>query len=210
MLLFLYLICLYIMQYIERTFVHEESVQFGYHAEIYGTNIDISGEKNTVANRRKEQTRANGVTYSALPLKGTAEFEIEITSYQKKGSLSLGVMRIDSTGLQQEPIRVSRGFANSCIWNTGKIYNTLEISHSDNKSGSYGYGIVDLASLKKGDCIGIQLSSCNGSLSFYVNRKHQGFAAKGVYNANYDVYAIVEHTGGCTGTKITRAGTFIV
>ena len=123
--------------------------------------------------------------------------------------MSLGVMRV-TKGLQlfgQDPVRISRGFANSCIWNTGKVYNTLDNSQSDCISRGYGY--VDLASLKKGDRVGFQLSSCDGSLSFYFNQKHQGFATKGIYDDKYDVYAVVEHTGGCISTKITQAGTYI-
>ena len=194
------------LKYIERKFILEEAVQFGYHAEVCGTNIELSGEKNTIANRKEKHSAENSITYSAMPLKGTVEFEIEITDLDpepKKGSMSLGVMGV-TKGLQQEPVRVSRGFANSCIWNTGKVYNTLKNSQSDRIS--HGYGYVDLASLKKGDCIGLQLSSCDGSLSFYFNQKHQGFAAKDVYDNKNDVYVVVEHTGGCIGTKITRAG----
>ena len=195
---------------IHREYLFEEDVQFGYHDEVYGTNIELSGEKYTVARRKEKRSSENVITYSSLPLKGTVEFEVEIiNSEPKKGSMSLGVVRV-TKGLQlfrHKLVRMTRGFADSCIWNTGKVYNAFKRSDSESIGHSYGY--VGLASLKDGDRVGLQLSSYNGSLSFYVNQKHQGFAAKGVYDDKYDVYVVVEHTGGCIGTRITRAGIIV-
>ena len=195
------------LQNIQRTFLLEEDVLFGYHDEVCGTNIELTDEKCSIASRKDKYSTANGVTYSALSVTGTVEFELEIVDLEpNKGSMSLGVMRVPK-GLhlsRLKLVRKLRGFANSCIWNTGKVYNTIENPQSERISRVYGY--VDLANLEKGDHVGLQLSPYDGSLSFYVNQKHQGFAAKGMYDDQYDVYVIVEHTGGCISTKITRAG----
>ena len=202
---------MYDFQNIQRTFLLEGDVQFGYHDEVYGTNIELSGEKCNTVNRKDKYSPENGVTYSALPVTGRVEFELEVVNLEpNKGSMSLGVMRV-TKGFhlsEHKLIRKLRGFANSCIWNTGKVYNTLENPQSGHISRGYGY--VDLASLEKGDRVGLQISPYDGSLSFYFNQKHQGFAAKGMYDDQYDLYVMVEHTGGCIGTKITRAGTCIV
>lgn len=88
-----------------------------------------------------------------------------------------------------------------------KIYNALKVS---SKRIGHSYGLKDLSSLQKGSRIGLQLSLYDGSLGFLVDGCHQGFAAKGVYDDRFDVYAVVEHTGGCCGTRITRSGVCII
>lgn len=187
----------------------QDEIQFGYHRGIHGTNIKLSGDNYTTANRKEELLSDSGITYSALPLNGTSEFEIEVLRAEPgKGSMSLGVTRVEK-GHKLKPelmelVRKIRGFVNSCIWNTGKVYNTLGVSDSGSISKNYGY--VDISNLEKGSRVGLQLSLYEGSLSFFVDGRHQGFAAKGVYDDRFDVYAVVEHTGGCCGTRITRAG----
>ena len=195
---------------IQRKFTFAEEIQFGYHDEVkpYGTNTELSGEKCTVARRKETDQSENGIIYGGLPLRGTAEFEIKLTNVKPdKGSMSIGVIRVKK-GLalfKHKIVRKSRGFVGSCIWNTGKIYNALGLSDSELKVHSYGY--KDLGGLRKGDHVGLQLSSYDGSLSFFINGHHQGFAAKGVYDdTKSDIYVVVEHTGGCCGTEITRAG----
>ena len=153
----------------------------------------------------------NSITYSALPLIGTSVFEIEITKAKDvKGSMSFGVMRVrKGDGLMHKVVKKVRGFPNSCIWNTGKIYNTLGSSSSSTRTLiSRSYGLKDLGSLQEGSRLGLQLSLYDGSLSFFIDKRHQGFAAKGVYDDKFDVYVVVEHTGGTCGTKITRAGMY--
>ena len=189
----------------------EDKVQFGYHEGAHGANIELSGNNFIIAKRRDEHSTEKGFVHSAMPVTGTVEFEFEIISVESsdKRSLSFGVMRV-AKGLQlfkHQFVRKLRGYSNSCVWNSGKVYNTLEGSPS--KFASINYGYVDLASLREGDRVGLQLSSFDGSLGFYFNQKHQGFAAKGVYDDKFDVYVIVEHTGGCIGTKITRAGMYV-
>ena len=118
--------------------------------------------------------------------------------------MTIGVIRVAKGAWpEREVVRISRGFANSCVWNTGKTYNTLK-SVADNHS----YGYKDLSSLQEGDRVGLHLSLNyhDGALSFFVNGRHQGLAAKRVCDEMFDLYAIVEHTGGCSGTRITRAG----
>ena len=147
---------------------------------------------------------AHGVVYGAKPLRGTAEFEVEIVSYGTgwSGSLKLGVMRCKAgAGIQREYIpRYSPEAKEHCVWSADKVFNRL-----GRMSAEKDYGSVKLDDLQKGDRLGMRLSE-EGVLVFFVNGKWQGVAAEGVYENDLDVYPVVDLYANCTSVRITRAG----
>ena len=182
----------------------KEEIQFGY--------CRASGKQNTCRitddGLRAERMHEDGVTYGAHPLKGTAEFEVEIDSYGGGWlwSLRFGVMRCKKgVPIKSGPrvLSASHLAANHCVWNSQRLWNNISIPK---KVSGYRYGYVDLNDLRDGDRVGLRLSQASGVLEFFVNGESQGIAAENVYTRNSDIYAVVDHHGQCVATVITKAG----
>ena len=184
--------------------VPNKDIQFGYHSaagkQIRITNNGLGAEK-----MDPDGIQADGVVYGAQPLKGKAEFETEIVSYEARlsGSIGFGVMRckkgilIKSIDIPNSPYDVVNYF----VWIKQGLWNNLATV----ARGQTGYGYVDLDDLREGDRVGLYLSQ-DGVLEFTVNGENQGTAATNLYNRNYDLYAVVEHWGQCVATTVTKAG----
>ena len=184
--------------------VPNKDIQFGYHSES-GKKIRIT--YNGLGAERMDPNREykNGVAYGAQPLKGRAEFEVEIVSYGigRNESLSFGVMRckkgvpIKSIDIPDDPLDAVNYF----VWFEQMLYNNLVTVRG--KATDYGY--VDLNDLREGDRVGLCLSQ-DGVLEFTVNGESQATAATNLYERNSDLYAVVDHWSQCVATVITKAG----
>lgn len=136
---------------------------------------------------------------------GTAEFEVELISYdfaEWRESLKLGVMRCKTgSKINQKDIPCyTPGCTHHCVWSSDRVHKRLTDSYVEQC-----YGIVNLDELRAGDRVGMCITY-DGNLELFVNGRHQGIAAEGIYQRGYDVYAVVDHCGNCKATKITRAG----
>ena len=151
-------------------------------------------------------TYAYGVVYGERPLRGTAEFEVELVSYGTgwSGTLKLGVMRCKSSGnTLSDPKNIPRYSpegTHHCVWSSDKLHNRLTDCFTEQH-----YGLVNLDELRAGDRLGMRIT-LDGVLEFFVNGRYQGIAAERIYQRGYDVYAVVDHYANCKATKITRAG----
>ena len=187
----------------DKTFLLESEVQFGYHP-VCSSQVTVSDDGLSAEKRDPTSYYAHGVAYGAKPLRGTAEFEVEILSYGTgwSGTLKLGVMRCKTGGeIQQKDIpRYSPEASDHCVWSSDKMHNRLDIRLAEK---SYGYKNLD--ELRSGDRLGMRLSH-DGVLVFFVNGIWQGVAAEKVYEKGYDVYPVIDHYANCKATKITRAG----
>ena len=183
-------------------FVPNKDIQFGYHSAS-GKQIRITNDGLGAERMDPDRVRDNGVTYGAHPLKGMAEFEIKIVSYELRyrWTLGLGVMRCE----KGVPIEPGRSIPRTpqydhCVWDDHRLFNNIVTPHEESE-----YGYVHLDDLREGDCVGLRLSQ-DGVLEFFVNGESQGIAAKNIYTRNSDVYAVVDHCGDCVATVITKAG----
>lgn len=144
------------------------------------------------------------MVYGEKPLRGTAEFEVELVSYGTgwSGTLKLGVMRCKTgNAITDKTIpRYSPEGTHHCVWSSDKLHNRLTDCFTEQH-----YGSVNLDELRAGDKLGMRITH-DGTLEFFVNGKHQGIAAEKLYQRGYDVYAVVDHYANCKATKITRAG----
>ena len=185
-------------------FVPNKDIQFGYHSAS-GEQIRINNDGLRAERMDPDRVADNGVAYGAHPLKGMAEFEIKIVSYETKWtwSLGLGVMRCEK-GVPIEPgpsIPTTPQYAaNHCVWIDTELYNNIV---TPSEKSEYGY--VDLNDLHEGDYVGLRLSQ-DGVLEFFVNGESQGIAAKNIYTRSSDVYVVVDHFSDCVATVITKAG----
>ena len=201
----------------EDTFVLRSAVEFGFHS-VHGPNSKLS-ENGLLAERIKpSETYNNGVVYGAKVLRGTTEFEVELTSYGGKnrsrinwsGTIRLGLMQCKARSKIKHSDIPSflPGATNHCIWHTNWGANEV-----DNKLVGYSgptrkkYGSANLENLREGDHLGLRVSH-DGVLTFFVNGKSQGVAAQGIYQDGYDLYPVVDVYGNCKAVRITRAGTF--
>lgn len=166
--------------------------------------MKVSEDGTKAEKQNPEKWYNDGVVYSARPVRGHVEFEAEIVQLGKKfpaGNIRLGIMlqlqkpdtpfEIPSSETHLEP--------NYCIWENDKMYNNIMP-----RTGCVLYGKISLKDLKKGDRVGVLITS-NGELHFLINGKPQGQAVNGVYKPDYDVYITVDHCYKCEATKITRA-----
>ena len=184
--------------------VPNKDIQFGYHSAS-GKQIKLTNDGLGAERMDPDRVFGNGVVYGAHPLKGRAEFEVEIVSYMANwgSSLGFGVMRctkgvpIISIDIPNEPHNAVKHL----VWTDRDLYNNLVIVTDEQTD----YGYVDIRDLREGDCVGLSLSQ-DGVLEFTVNGESQGTAATNVYNRNTDVYAVVDHWGQCVATVITKAG----
>ena len=180
------------------------AVEFGFHS-VHGPNIKLS-ENGLLAERIKSYK--GGVVYGAEVLRGTTEFEVEITSTasQWRGKISLGVMQCKAgSKIKHSDIPEHLLHANSyCAWSSGRVLNKL-VGYSDPTRMKYGF--TNLHDLHEGDRLGLRVSH-DGVLTFFVNGKSQGVAAQGIYQDGYDLYPVVDVYGQCEAVRITRAGTF--
>ena len=196
----------------EDTFVLRSAVEFGFHS-VHGCNIKLSKKELLSERIKPSDTFSNAVAYGAKVLKGTTEFEIEITSYGHRtwrGTLKLGVMqcKAGSKIKHSDVPRISPGNTNYCTQHSNNGPNQLEnklVGYSGPTKKKYGY--ADLDDLHEGDCLGLWVS-LDGVLTFFVNGKSQGVAAQGVYQDGDDLYAVVDVYAKCNAVRITRAGMF--
>ena len=208
----------------EKTFLFPAEVQFGYlpicssHVEVSSCvrsaggpvrvltppTCQISEDHRTATKRDPSATYAYGVVYSERPLKGTAEFEVELVSYGTgwSGTLKLGVMRCKTGSyLTEKSIpRYSPEGTHHCVWSSDKLHNRLTDCFTEQH-----YGEVNLDELRAGDRLGMRVT-LEGNLEFFVNGRYQGVAAEDIYQKGHDVYAVVDHYANCKATKITRSG----
>lgn len=189
-----------------KTFVLPQTVQFGFH-DVCSEQIKIA--ENGLRAEKKDPSLhyAHGVAYSALPLKGTAEFEVTMTDYGTgwSGTLKLGIARY-KTGRSVQTSKIPRyspEAADHCVWSSDKVHNRLR--SNQNGTQEKPYGRMDLDMLREGDRLGLRLSH-DGMLTFLVNGKCQGVAADKIYEKGHDVYVVVDHYANCKATVITRAG----
>lgn len=192
-----------------KTFILPQTIQFGFH-DTCSEQMRIAENGLKAEKKDPNHHYAHGVAYSALPLKGTAEFEVSMTDYGTgwSGTLKLGVAKYKSGEaiLASRIPRYSPEAGNHCVWSADKIHNRL---HS-NQMGSQEkpYGNTDLDGLREGDRLGLRLT-VDGNLLFFVNGKGQGLAAEKVYEKGHDVFVVVDHYANCKATTITRAGEWI-
>lgn len=189
-----------------KTFILPQTVQFGFH-NICSDQVRITDNGLKAEKKDPNLHYAHGVVYSALPLKGTAEFEVTMTDYGTgwSGTLKLGVAKYKAgRNVQVSRIpRYSPEAANHCVWSSDKIHNRLK--SNQNGVQERQYGLKDLDTLREGDRLGLRLSH-DGKLVFFVNGRSQGLAAEKVYEKGHDVYVVVDHYANCKATAITRAG----
>jgi neuralized-like protein 4 len=189
-----------------KTFILPQTVQFGFH-DVCSEQIRIV--ENGLKAEKKDPSLhyAHGVAYSALPLRGTAEFEVAMTDYGTgwSGTLKLGIAKYKtgcSFQVNKMP-RYSPEAADHCVWSSDKVHNRLRSYQKGAKEKPYG--AMDLDNLRMGDKLGLRLSH-DGILTFFVNGKCQGVAAEKIYEKGHDVYVVVDHYANCKATVITRAG----
>ena len=151
-----------------------------------------------------EKLYGYGMVHSAVPLKGTAEFEVTLTEFGSRnwhGTFKLGIVLYqegESLDNAKIPAHSSEGYDN-CIWCAHKVHDRIE------RNIEMHYGDVQLDDLREGDRLGLQLTK-DGILSFYVNDEYQGIALTDVYKEGKVVYALVDHYGKAVATRITKAG----
>ena len=183
-----------------------KDIQFGYHSAA-GKNIRITNNGLGAERMDPQDKYDGGVTYGAQPLKGLAEIEVKIMTFEPKwaGTASIQVgLRQCKKGM---PIESGSDIPEDseyteyhCVWAGQRLSNNLV---TPGERSDYGY--VDLDDLCEGDCVGLRLSR-DGVLEFTVNGESQGIAAKNIYSRDTDVYAVVDHYGHCVATVITKAG----
>ena len=187
-----------------KTFILPQIVQFGFH-DVCSDQIKIANNGQRAEKKDPSLHYAHGVAYSALPLKGTAEFEVEMTDYGTgwSGTLKLGIAKCKSGGTvpASKIPRYTPEAADHCVWSSDKVHNRLCSTQKQEKP----YGKMDLDTLREGDRLGLRLSH-DGMLTFFVNGKCQGVAAEKIYEKGHDVYVVVDHYANCKATSITRAG----
>ena len=180
-----------------------KDIQFGYHSAA-GENIQITNNGLRAERMDPEDTFDDGVAYGAQPLKGLAEFEVKIMTYETNwaGSLELGIRRCKKGVPIESGLDIPEDSygAKYCMWDGQRLYNNLV---TPGEESNYGY--VCLYDLREGDCAGLRLSQ-GGVLEFTVNGESQGIAAKNIYTRDTDVYAVVDHYAHCVATVITKAG----
>lgn len=191
----------------EKTFVLPETVQFGF-LPVCSHQMRVSEDGATAEKKDPVSYYAHGVVYGGKPLRGTAEFEVEIASYGTawSGTLKLGVMlcKVGSEVLAKDIPRYSPEGSGHCVWSSDKVHNRLP-GHTGSSERHYGY--VNLDDLREGHRLGMRLSR-DGVLVFFVNGRSQGVAAERVHRKGYEVYPVVDHYANCKATRITRAGEF--
>ena len=192
----------------EDTFVLRSAVEFGFHS-VQGPNIKLSSNGLKAERINPSDEYNGGVVYGTKVLKGTTEFEVEITSYDGRvwaGTLYMGVMqckagsKINHSDIPQDIPHTT----NYCSWFGFQLYNNF-VGYSGPTVKKYGS--TNLENLREGDCLGLRVSH-DGVLTFFVNGKSQGVAAQGVYQDGYDLYSVVDVYGQCKAVRITRAGKF--
>ncbi len=192
------------------SFILPETVQFGYHEISHSKQMIISDDRLSATKSDPASQYAHGVCYGAIPLRGTAEFEVEIISYGTgwSGTMKLGVMRCKADSKISVP-RYSPEGPEHVVWSSTKIHNRLSgglsMGGPNVDETEKQYSTVNLDDLTVGSRLGFRLSY-DGALSFLVDGKSHGVAAENVYLKAHDVYAVVDHYANCKATRITRAG----
>lgn len=151
----------------------------------------------------------SGIVYGAEPLRGMAEFEVQLLDYafSLRGSLKFGIMRHKIPTSAAGIPKLSEHRNNSCMWFRSRFKEKTEFQNNLGRIHLLRfYGSVDLCELKENDCIGLQVRT-NGDLVFLVNGVSQGVAAHHVYKEGYQVYCFLELVEGYKSVEVTRAGT---
>lgn len=167
----------------------------------HGRNVILS--EDGLEARRKDVHYGGAGVYIDTPLRGTVEFEVQVTDHESNiwGSLEIGVGQYAKGSYRHFDIPHSTKYGNSvCIWRGDTVYNTLSGQQIENQFGS-----VNLHDLKKGDTIGFRLLE-NGDLYFLYKKVNLGLAANNVYRENMDICTVVNVCGSCTALRITKAG----
>lgn len=183
--------------------VPNDDVQFGFHSST-GEHIRLTDDGLGATRMNSSKILDGGIVYGAYPLNRRAEFEVKIVKSIDVwyDGLQFGVMKYEKGEPSPQIPSDCRGAVNHCVWSSQWLFNFVARNEQSE------YGSVNLDDLREGDRVGLRLSE-DGVLQFTVNGESQGIAAKNIYTRNSDVYAVVNHSGSCVATKITKAGTII-
>lgn len=170
---------------------------FPFH-RIHGSRIKLTNDNRTATRLESAKFYDNGVVYSALPLSGHSKFIVEVLEHGASwsGSFKLGIILVsrDVFGEGFRPPRYSPSTPQSWVWSSCSLHVGADIKIS--------YGRVNLENIKKGDRIGMVVSS-EGQLNFMVNEEPQGIAANRLYNTDDLVYGFVDHYGQAVTSTIS-------
>ena len=171
------------------------------HSEHYAFTQKLNEEE------MKKRLHAAQTFCSTVPLSGTAELELQLVwndDINLSGvgrDMSIGVVgwpkdHCDSTTVTA-PVDTGSHSSTKVMWQRGnQLVSNL---------GSRKYGNVNLFRLRSGDRIGVQVKS-NGELTFFIDGKSQGVAARNIYSKDHDLYVVVDVTNNDYALKITKAG----
>ncbi|XP_019853695.1 PREDICTED: uncharacterized protein LOC109583010 [Amphimedon queenslandica] len=181
-------------------FLLPKFVQFTYHQEYHSDDMRLSGAK--AAKISPDKNCYKGVAYSAVPVTGHIEFEVEILSCCTKwtGGIGIGIMR----RLMNKPFNHAliphntKDASGHCMWFGNKVYSRIKAK------ADIPYGKRSLDSLTMGDRVGVLITS-NGDLHFLINNEPQGRALESVYRFGHDIYIAVDHWGNCCATQIIKS-----
>jgi hypothetical protein len=135
--------------------------------------------------------------YGTLPLRGRAEFEVEIVQ-SRAPSFDIGLMRFKKKN------------APECIahYDLRRLCGKKLCRYHYDEKEQNNFSGCKHHNLCKGDRFGLCLSE-DGALEFTVNGEGQGIAAENVYSRHTDVYVVVHHNFNSAATAITKAGEMI-
>ena len=139
--------------------------------------------------------------YGALPLRGRAEFEVEIVK-SRAPSFQIGLMKVEKKNAPECIAHYDlHRFCDIklCRCHSNRLLEAFNFTGRNNPNRY----------LCEGDRFGLHLSE-DGVLEFTVNGESQGIAAENVYTSDTDVYVVVNHFFNSVATAITKAGGSIV
>jgi len=181
-----------------------EVVTFGY-SKVCASQMEVTDGGLSAHKKDPAQFYAHGVVYGDKPLKGVAEFEVEIVRYGSgwSGTVKLGIVKIaENKELTVNDVpRYSPDAIGYCVWCADKVHNNL----NNATPVETPYGGHNLDSLREGSRVGLRLER-NGDLSFLVDGLSQGVACKNTTSKGHKLFVVVDHYANCIETKITRSG----
>ena len=136
--------------------------------------------------------------YGTLPLRGRAEFEVEIVQ-SRAPSFEIGLMKFEKENAPES-------IAHYDLHPFCGIKSHRH--HHDGKELVFDFPGRNHRNLCEGDRFGLRLSE-DGVLEFTVNGDGQGVAAENVYSRDTDVYVVMYHNFNSAATAITKAGEII-
>lgn len=164
------------------------------------------------ARRRQQKYQGGAGVYIKIALTGGFMLEIEVidcyAKYTAKTcSLQIGVAQCPKGPYKHLdiPYNIDSWAAYGycfCTWQVNTIHNGLDGSYI-----SIPYGSVNLHDLRKGDRVGLHLTT-SGDLSFSFNGTNLGIAAENVYRNSEvcDTYPVIGIFGSTRAVRITEAG----